>query len=274
MGFDLSQTPSGGYPKRKERSIAMPFFDSHAHLTDDPLYEKLELILERAQKANVTKILNICTDPISLKRALALDHPMLLHAAATPPQEAKELGEKDFIHFEKAAFEKKLVAIGETGLDYYYEKESEKEQKQLLIQYLHLAQKLDLPVIFHCREAFEDLFAITDQEYKGKAILHCFTGTLEEAKKVVDRNWYLSISGIVTFKKSEALREVVRLVPLENLLIETDAPYLAPNSQRGHPNEPSFLPETATMIAEVKKIPLEKVLEATFQNGAACFNFR
>lgn len=250
----------------------MHLFDSHAHLTDDPLYQNLEILLERAKNKDVVKILNIATDSISLQRALSCNHPMLCHAGATPPQEAKEKGREEFSHFEKAATEKKLVAIGETGLDYYYEKESKKEQQELLIRYLHLAQKLHLPVIFHCREAFEDLFKITDQEYKGKAILHCFTGTLEEAKEVIKRNWYLSISGIVTFKKSEALREVVKEIPLENLLIETDAPYLAPHSQRGRSNEPSFLVETAQMIAQIKAISLEKVKEATFKNALDCLN--
>jgi len=148
-----------------------------------------------------------------------------------------------------------------------------KVQQLFLKRYLHLAAETQLPVIFHCREAFEDLFAIADLEYpkRAPAILHCFTGTMAEAEEVIERGWHLSLSGIVTFKKSEALRQVAKEIPLSQLLIETDSPYLAPQSRRGQQNEPSFLPETAACIAAVKNISLEEVVRATSENAAQLF---
>ena len=132
--------------------------------------------------------------------------------------------------------------------------------------------------MIHCREAFADLFAILDSDYRkddhyAPGILHCFTGTVAEAKQVIARGWYLSLSGIVTFKKSEELREVAKIVPPDRLLIETDTPYLAPQSRRGKPNEPAFLPETAACIASVRGITLEELAQVTTQNAKHIFGF-
>ncbi len=251
----------------------MPFFDSHAHLSAIEVLPQIDAIMMRAQLAGVTRVLNICTDPLTLREGLNLEKRFsgLKNAGATTPHDVEKEGEEVFPLFAAAAQEGQLVAVGETGLEY---KELDRVvQKRFLIRYLHLAQECQLPVIFHCREAFADLFAITDIEYaKGApAILHCFTGTLEEAEKVLKRGWHLSLSGIVTYKKSEALREVAKMVPLSQLLIETDAPYLAPQSRRGKPNEPAFMPETARMIAEVKGIAVEEVARATFDNASRLF---
>jgi TatD DNase family protein len=165
--------------------------------------------------------------------------------------------------------------VGETGLDYHYEHLPKAVQKECLSRYLALAVETALPVIFHCRNAFEDLFSITDTEYPrhSPAILHCFTGTLDEATEVIKRGWHLSLSGIVTFKKSDSLREVAKIIPLSQLLIETDTPFLAPQTQRGKPNEPSFLPEIALCIAAVKGIDVEEVARATSENAKRLFRF-
>ncbi|HLB53071.1 MAG TPA: TatD family hydrolase [Chlamydiales bacterium] len=251
----------------------MRFIDSHAHLTDPLVLPQLPAILERAKKASISHILNICTDEATLREGLrwaALD-PAICNAGATTPHDVEALGEKEFSLFADAARSKKLVAIGETGLDYYYKELPKDLQKSFLIRYLHLAMECSLPVIFHCREAFADLFSIVDAEYKGRAILHCFTGSMKEAEEVLKRGWYLSLSGIVTFKKSLELQEVAKKVPLSHLLIETDTPFLAPQSHRGKPNEPSFLPETAMRIAELKGISLEKVAFATSENAKKLF---
>ncbi len=249
------------------------FFDSHAHLTSESVLPHLEEILKRAQ--NVQHILNICTDQVTLSEGMHLvkKHPHIFNAGATTPHDVETEGEIAFPMFEKAAFEKKLVAIGETGLDYYNAESPFSLQKKFLIKYLHLANETKLPVIFHCREAFKDLFSITDLEYprNAPAILHCFTGSMQEAEEVLKRGWYLSLSGIVTFKKSENLREVAKMVPLTQLLIETDTPYLAPLKHRGRQNEPAFIAETAQCIADVKKVSLEEVAKATFENGEKLF---
>jgi TatD DNase family protein len=165
------------------------------------------------------------------------------------------------------------VAIGETGLDACYEHSPMPLQRQWLLRYFALAKEVKLPVIFHCREAFAELFSHADREYRGlPALLHCFTGTREEARGVLDRGWLLSISGIVTFKKSESLRDVVRFVPLDRLVIETDTPYLAPEGKRGKMNEPQYVVETARKIAEVKGISLEQVFESTTENALKFFS--
>lgn len=252
------------------------YFDSHAHLTEVEMLTEIEAVMGRAFAHGVVKILNICTTPKQVEegKALSLDYSTILQAGATPPHTAEEEGAAQFSHFEKAAKEGFFRAIGETGLDYHYKGETKKAQQELLIRYLHLAAECKLPVIFHCREAFLDLFSIVDGEYpkKAPAVLHCFTGTGQEAEEVVARGWHLSLSGIVTFKKSVALQEAAKIVPLSQLLIETDAPYLAPQSKRGKRNEPSFLPETAQKIAALKGVSLEEVARATFENASRLFD--
>jgi len=253
----------------------MEFFDSHAHLTSPDVLPHIDALLERATHAQVHHILNICTHPDQLQQAslLRTRYPHIRNAGAIHPHDTATAGESAFSAFAQAAQDRKLVAVGETGLDYHYEHSPRELQKQFLIRHLHLATAANLPVIFHCRDAFSDLFSIADVEYPPscKAILHCFTGTLEEAQQVLSRGWFLSLSGIVTFKKSNWLRDVAKMVPLEQLLIETDTPYLAPQSHRGKPNEPAFVVETATCIAREKGISLEELAEATCRNGKQLF---
>ena len=250
------------------------FVDSHAHLTSDTVFPRVAEILHRAKGHRVKAIINICTDLITLERGLALhqQYPFVYNAAATTPHDVDATGEAHFDTIAKAAREGLLVAIGETGFDYHYEHSNRRNQHIFLSRYLQLAEECHLPLIIHCREAFTDLFAILDAEYSGQLILHCFTGTLEEAKQVIDRGWYLSLSGIVTFKKSEGLRKVAEWAPLDQLLIETDTPYLAPQSHRGKMNEPSFVPEVAALIASLKNISIENVAEATYNNAFRAFN--
>ena len=250
----------------------MHLFDSHAHLTSDEMLPDIDAIIARS---NVERVLNICTDKQTLEEGIALNkkYPHIKNAGATTPHDAHTEGDPFFSLFEEAALSKKLVAVGETGLDYYNSEAPKEIQKKLLIRYLDLSVRAGLPVIFHCREAFDDLFPIVDAEYPSAkpAVLHCFTGTLFEAEEVLKRGWYLSISGIVTFKKSDFLREVAKMVPLSQLLIETDAPYLAPQSKRGKQNEPGYIVETAQKIADVKGITLEEVALATYENGSKLF---
>lgn len=258
-----------------EKRLNMHFFDSHAHLSSPEILPQIDGIVTRAKMANVTKMVNICINPETLQDGLNLEKrfPQIKNAGATTPHDVEKEGDEAFPLFAEAARAKKLVAVGETGLDYYYKELDPGTQKRFLKKYLHLAHECKLPVIFHCREAFADLFAIADDEYpKGApAILHCFTGSVQEAEEVLSRGWYLSISGIVTFKKSDTLRNVAKIVPLKQLLIETDAPYLAPQSKRGKPNEPSYLPETAACIAQAKGISIEEVALASFQNSSHLF---
>lgn len=254
------------------------WIDSHAHLGDDALFSSWQDVLERAKLAGLEAIVNICTDQKTLERGMVLQksHPQvpLVLAAATTPHDVEKEGDTFFPQVAKAASENKLLAIGETGLDYYYEHSPKDLQKKHLIQYFHLAIREQLPVIFHCRDAFSDLFTLADSEYQSpRAVLHCFTGTMEEARQVLDRGWYLSLSGILTFKKSHHLREVAEYVPLDRLFIETDAPYLAPQTKRGLCNEPAFVVETAKVLSEIKKVSLETVAKQTAKNARAFFGF-
>lgn len=252
--------------------------DSHAHITNASLEDDLDEILRNAKKSGVGTIVNIATHPEELEKGLLLSsqtceaYPKIYHAAATTPHDAEKEGELYFEYFAKSAREKKLVAIGETGLDYYYYRESAASQKKILRRYFQLSKETGLPVVIHCRDAFEDFFAILDEEMPVQGILHCFTGTLDEAKKVIERGWFLSLSGIVTFKKSLELKDVAKWVPMDSLLIETDTPYLAPQAYRGKRNEPAYLVETARHIADLRGISLEALANATSQNARRAFH--
>lgn len=252
------------------------FVDAHAHITCDPIFDGLERVLERAREGGVETIINVCTDEVTLARGLALSqtYEWVYHIGATTPHDVENGGEGHFPLFERAASEKKLVAIGETGLDYHYQHSPKKVQQEFLIRYCSLAQRYALPLVIHCRGhgAFTDLFALLGKSFPdGEVALHCFTGGVDEAKMGVDRGWLISFSGIITFTNSHELRHVAKYVPLENILIETDTPYLAPQSKRGRSNEPSFIREVAQTLADVKKIPIEDVATATTSNAIRFF---
>ncbi|PCI93163.1 hydrolase TatD [Candidatus Aerophobetes bacterium] len=236
------------------------FTDSHAHLTFDTLYENVEEILKRAKDAGVNRIFNICTDIKTAERGieLAAKHDYIHNIGATTPHDVEKEGEEHFPYFEKLAKEGSLVAVGETGLDYYYEHSKKSLQKKFLIKYFHLARETNLPVVIHCRDAFDDLFEIADAEFAN-------------SEKALDRGYYVSFSGIATFKKSEGLREAASYVPLDQMLIETDSPYLAPQSKRGKVNEPAYLKETAEMLAILKGVSLEDFAKITSQNASFVF---
>lgn len=253
----------------------MAFFDSHAHLTCDAVYDDVEGLLERANRADVKRIANICTDPLTLERGLLLHEqfPWVYNVGATTPHDVEKEGVSAFPVFEKAARSGQLVAVGETGLDYYYEHSNKTLQQEFLKRYFELALETKLPIVIHCRDAFDDLFRLSDSYYSKDAelILHCFTGNIDEAKEVIKRQWCLSLSGIVTFKRSEELREVSKIVPNEQLLIETDTPYLAPIPYRGKQNEPAYVVETAKCIAKQRGMSLADLARSTTQNAARIF---
>ena len=248
--------------------------DTHAHLTFAKFSEEeIFSIIERAKENNVEYIINICTDLPSLEKSLILQKAdkNIFTAAATTPHDVEKEGEEFFKRVESLATQKKLIAIGETGLDYYYKHSKIETQKKFFKKYLKLSLKTSLPLIIHCRDAFSDLFNLM-KNFKGKAVLHCFTGSLEDAKKAISRNFFISFSGIITFKNSLVLQETLKFIPMKNILIETDTPYLAPQKQRGKTNEPAFLIEIAKKIAELKNISLQEVIEKTTKNAKSLFS--
>ena len=248
--------------------------DSHAHITSDELYPNVDGIIERACAAGVTQIININTDRITLERALKLKEKypaQVFNTVSTTPHDVEKEGESNFAYFEKIIREKKVVAVGEVGLDYHYEHSNRDIQKEFLNRYFDLAMDVSLPVVIHCRgdKAFEDLYAFPQNI---KAVMHCFTGNLYQAEAALERGWYISISGIATFKKGEALSAVIKEVPLDRLLIETDSPYLAPQSKRGQMNEPANIGEVADTIANLKNVSIEEVCNQTTKNSKYFFN--
>lgn len=254
------------------------FFDSHAHLTSDEIYPVVDAVLARAQDRGVTGVINICTDAITLERGLLLSqkYSWVYNVASTTPHDIVQEGELLFPLMEKHAKAGHLVGVGETGLDYYQHQATADLQKHFFKRYLHLAIECHLPVVIHCRDAFADLFSILDSDYvvdgvHAPGVLHCFTGTQSDAAELIARGWYISISGIVTYKKSELLRSVAQSIPLDRLFIETDTPYLAPQSHRGKVNEPAFIHETASMIASVREISIEEVAQASADNVKRLF---
>ncbi|CRX38904.1 TatD family hydrolase [Estrella lausannensis] len=255
------------------------YFDTHAHIASEALFAKADELIAEALAHNVSAIVNIATDSESLSRGFLLQqqHPgLVFNTAAVTPHDSGTFSEETFSYFSKSAKEGKLVAVGETGLDYHYMHASKEIQQNIFSRHLKLAIESDLPIIIHCRDAFSDLFAMLDSEYLPKkrafpGIMHCFTGTLEEAKEACERGFLISFSGIVTFKKSVGLKEVAKWVPLDRLLIETDSPYLAPEPFRGKTNQPAYIGKTAEMIAALKGITVEKVAEITWENSMKVF---
>ena len=236
-------------------------FDSHLHLADDLLYPQWEAILHRAFEACVDKLLVVTTNVQEMERALLMREKYRAHlfvAASITPHEAHTAAKEEVETIFAAAKRGDLDALGETGLEYFYLKETAGPQLDLLERSLQVAQEADLPVIFHCREAFADLYPLLDK-YKPK-------GTTDEVKEVLKRGLYISLSGIVTYKKSQELRETAKLIPLDQLLIETDAPFLAPQAHRGKTNEPAFIVNTLSVLSECLQVPPEQLAEATYNN--------
>lgn len=252
----------------------MKLFDSHLHLADDLLFPTWESILGRAFEAGIDKLLVVTTNVQEMERAFLMREKYPEHlfvAASITPHEAHTAPKEEIETIFAAARKGDLDALGETGLEYFYLKETAAQQLNLLHRSLQLATELNLPVIFHCREAFQDLYPVLDQ-YKPRGILHCFTGTSQEAQETLKRGLYISFSGIATYKKSEALRETARHIPLDKLLIETDAPFLAPQAHRGKTNEPAFLTNTLAILSESLQLPPETLAQTTYNNCLRLLN--
>ncbi|OGQ34167.1 MAG: hydrolase TatD [Deltaproteobacteria bacterium RIFCSPLOWO2_01_FULL_38_9] len=249
------------------------FIDSHAHLEFDEYAADFSQVLERAKSAQIEAILNIGTSVEHSKKtvALASQYPHIFAAIGIHPHDGKDTPDHYLDILKELARKPKVVAIGEIGLDYFYKHSTPDIQKQRFEEQVCLAKELNLPISIHCREAFQNIIDILNRSQYFKGVFHCFTGSLAEAKKALDMGFYISISGIVTFKKSTVLQEVVKELPLEKMLIETDAPFLAPEPNRGKRNEPAFVVQTAKKIAELKHIPLEEVAKVTTQNTKKLF---
>jgi len=251
------------------------FIDSHAHIDGPEFDADRPDVIKRAEDAGVSTILNVGTgDPHSgaFERAVQLSqsHPNILTALGVHPHDAKLYDDRAEERIRKLIGENKaVVAWGEIGLDFHYDNSPRDVQIEVFRRQLRSARELNLPVIIHTREAENETIEILSAECTGASrpgIMHCFSGSMDLALKAVDLGFYISFSGIVTFKKAEDLRQVARQVPLDRLLIETDCPYLAPIPFRGKRNEPAYVVEVARFLAGLRETSLEEMAQITSDN--------
>ena len=251
------------------------FIDTHCHL--DILESTPEETIIEAKQAGVQRMVTIAVDEPSLDFVsnTVQEFTAVYGSVGFHPHDASKLTKSLLQKIRQLAEEQhKLIAIGETGLDYHYMNSPAEIQQQAFRKQLQLAVELNLPVILHSREAETDTLNIMKEfPVPSHGVAHSFTSSIEMARTLVEMGWYLGINGIVTFKNAEDLRKVVRWLPLEHLLLETDSPFLAPIPFRGKPNKPAHIPAIATFIAELREISLEELAQQTTANAQRLFNF-
>lgn len=247
--------------------------DSHAHLTDERLLPDVEAVLARARAAGVTRVVTVATDVQDSEAALnlACSNEDVFGTAGIHPHSAANATAAAFDRIERLAADPRVVALGETGLDYHYDHTPREQQRDCFAKHLQLAARLDLPVVVHARDADDDLIALLDDAPPGvKGVLHSFSSGERLLAAGLRRGWYISFSGMVTFSKF-AGADLVRAVPLDRLLVETDSPYLSPVPFRGKRNEPAFVAQTVRRIAELREAGHDEVAAATTANASALF---
>ncbi|WP_456277153.1 TatD family hydrolase [Bacillus sp. AK128] len=251
-------------------------FDTHVHLNADQFNDDLEEVIERAQQQGVRKMVVVGFDRPTIKKAIELaeTYSFIYASVGWHPVDAIDMTDEDLQWIEELSFHPKVVAIGEMGLDYHWDKSPKDIQKEVFRKQIQLARRVKLPIIIHNREATQDIVDILKEENAAEVggIMHCYSGSLEVAKECIDMNFYISFGGPVTFKNAKKPKEVAKELPLENLLIETDCPYLAPHPYRGKRNEPSYVALVAQEIAELKGLTYEEVVQKTYDNARQIFN--
>lgn len=249
-------------------------FDSHAHYDSEQFEKDREEVLSSMQENGIGTIVNCAADWDSVTEVvdLANEYPFVYAAVGLHPDEVGCLDEERFAYLKEQCQKEKVVAVGEIGLDYYWDKESHELQKQWFIRQLALARELDLPVIIHSRDAAADTLEIMQRYAQGlRGVIHCFSYSKELAREYVKMGFFIGIGGVVTFKNGKKLKEIVEETPLRQILLETDCPYLAPVPYRGKRNSSLYLPYVAQEIASLKGISYEEVVAQTEQNGKRLF---
>ena len=252
--------------------------DSHCHLDHEPMFSDLKNVLTRSKESGVEKILSICTTKDSFHKIIEIIKidPIIYGTYGIHPHEANtDVVTKEEI-IKNVSSNKKIIAIGESGLDFYYNHSSKEKQISSFKSHIEAAINLNVPIIVHSRNAEKETFDILNEykKSKPKILMHCFTGSTEFANKLLTLGSYFSASGIITFKKSSDLRETFRLIPDDKLLIETDSPYLAPEPMRGRKNEPSYIKHTLEKLAVIKNVDVDKIDRVTSQNFNTLFNLK
>ncbi|KZZ86514.1 MULTISPECIES: TatD family hydrolase [Bacillaceae] len=250
-------------------------FDTHAHLNAVQYKEDLEEVIDRAKAEGVEKIVVVGFDTDTITRAMELtdQYDFIYAAVGWHPVDAIDMTDQDLEWIKELASHPKVVAIGEMGLDYHWDKSPKEVQKEVFRKQIALAKEVKLPIIIHNRDATADVVEILREEGAEEVggIMHCFTGSAEVAKECMDMNFYISFGGPVTFKNAKKPKEVAAEIPLDRLLIETDCPYLTPHPFRGKRNEPGYVKYVAEQIAELRGMTYEEVAQITTKNAKKCF---
>ena len=254
--------------------------DSHCHLDYPNLFNQLDDVVKRAELNQVKYLLTICTTLNSFNKIKLIikKYNNIYGTFGIHPHETKDFLEVDcqFILNMKKKY-KKIIGIGETGLDYYYNHSDKEVQKNSFIEHIRAASELNIPVIVHSRNAEIDTYEILKREKNDsnlKVLVHCFSGSMDFAKKLIDLNCFISVSGIITFKNSSDLIDAVNAIPIKNLLVETDSPYLTPSPNRGKSNEPSYIIHTVEKLSQIKNISKKDVMKITSDNFFKIFNLK
>ncbi|MBN2132188.1 MAG: TatD family hydrolase [Sedimentisphaerales bacterium] len=254
----------------------MKLIDTHCHLTFEPLADDVPGVVDRSRAAGVSGWITVGTSVEDSRRAVALAerYEGMYATVGVHPHDARLVDDAMLAELEVVGRAGKVVAIGETGLDYHYNFSAPEEQKRVFAAHLALAAALDLPVVIHCREAFDDTIAILDRVAALKGVVfHCFGGTAEQAKLVLERGYFISFTGVVTFKNAHKTREVAKVVPLDRLMVETDCPYMSPEPvRRQKPNEPALMAHTAGFLAALKGRNPEDFARETTKTAGTFFS--
>ena len=252
--------------------------DSHAHLEMPEFKGDLEEVIQRAKASGVACIFTVGTERKDWKRALhiANSHPSIYAILGVHPHNAKEIDDQTYSELRVLCQGEKVKAYGEIGLDFFRNLSPPEIQRKRFREQIVLAKELRLPIVIHDRDAHQETEEILMSEKAGEygGIIHCFSGNYEMAKKCLDMGFHISVPGSITFKNAERFQDIVKRLPLESILVETDAPYLSPVPFRGKRNEPSYVRYTAEKIAEIKKISFEEVAEVTSENALRVFRLK
>ncbi len=258
--YDPTKTPADSY-------------DTHTHLNDDKLYHDVDAYIGRANEFRVMEMNIVGYDAVANQRALSIaqSHENIYAVLGFQPEDTDGFDETAATTLAEQLQQDKVVGVGETGLDYYWESTSHETQKEAFLTHLALAKKYDLPVIIHNRDAFEDVYQILKASGVTKGVMHSFSGTPEQALAFVDLGMSISFSGVVSFKKAQEVRDAAKVVPLDRILVETDAPYLAPTPYRGKTNEPAFVKYVIDSLAETLDMSPKALSDLTRQNAHRLF---
>lgn len=250
------------------------WIDSHAHLVDDALFPLIDIIMEKMQQANVIGVCSISMNPteVNKSRAIKASYPFVDIACGIHPADVKESNQIDLDHMANIFKQPDIIAIGEIGLDYYWDKSFNEKQKEYFIKQIHLANQVNKPIIVHMRDAAADTLSILQQHPPiAGGIMHCYSGSKEMAREFNKCNMMISFAGPLTFKNAKTVKEVAETIPIDKLLIETDSPYLTPEPFRGKQNNPSYVQYVGKELSKIKQISEDELKSVLKANYFKCF---